>query len=353
MLEGYLRTIRQIQVTEKYLALAYGEEIEIQDPSAQTELFHIRPDFRDTIPYLKCFYVNKTKLACSAGNGWTMVNVFDLERKGVFDYGWNCQEPHPIEAISFSDDKLVTGSRKCIVWDIATKSILRTFSEQQRGVVNCLQFDDEILVCSHKGRKVRIWDIKSGKRIFTIQGHQHLVHCLQYDSKVLATGSKDNTVRIWDKYKGYQCSGILRGHSESVRTLSLQGWRVVSGSKDGDVRIWDITSQPQVNTTSVVLNQSPINIRSSQKDTEKNNNFNINLYKQNPILVPEANGNIRTRSVGRITGHDPVFSIATSSSKIYVGTKALKVYDYCPPIGNNGTKKPQSTLDKFLNIFTG
>jgi len=353
--------------------LAYGAEIEIRDPDTHTELFHVRPDFRDTVPYLKCFHINESRLACSAGNGWTQINVFDLEAEGKLNFGWTSTEPHPIEAIAFTNSKLVTGSRKCIVWDLTTRTPIVTFSEQQRGVVNCLQFDDEILACSHKGRKVRIWDIKSGKRIFTIQGHQHLVHCLQYDDHFLATGSKDKTLRIWDKYKGYQCSAVLRGHTESVRTLSLHGWKVISGSKDGDVRIWDITSpgtSVRASATKLATSRSTKVISTSATPTWSAPVRAASLPSlpaletvvvegdgdgegEGEIVVAGVgDGGIRSRSVGRLAGAEPVFSVATSSSRLYVGTRSLKVYDFAQlvPVPFKPGSKMQ-VLDKFLNIF--
>uniref|UniRef100_A0A6B2L558 F-box domain-containing protein n=1 Tax=Arcella intermedia TaxID=1963864 RepID=A0A6B2L558_9EUKA len=333
ILRSYERTIRQIQVTQKYLGYAHGAEIELRDQFSQDELFHIRPDFTDGVPYIKCFHIFDSKLVCSAGPGWTHINVYDL-KDGRLVCGWPSVEPHPIEAIAFSDQFIVTGSRKCIVWDVNTRTPVQTFTEQQRGVVNSIQFDDNLLVCSHKGRKVRIWDIKSGKRIFTVQGHQHLIHCLQYDDNILATGSKDKTLRIWDKYKGFQCSAVLRGHTESVRTLNLQGWKIVSGSKDGDVRIWDVSGNPNlVSTLTSSLNDLPNTLQKSPSLDELF--YDIKPTKSIP----------RPRSIGRLSGSDPIFSVASSSSRLYVGTKNLRVYDF-------NVENPSGTVwDKIKSFF--
>lgn len=351
VLREHIRSIRQIQLNNDYLAFAYADVIEVRDPKTHAEKFCIQPEFREQ-PYIKCFYLHQNRLACSAGNNWSQVNLYNLEEEGRLTAGWSTFETTPIDAIAFNDSMLVTGSRKCVVWDLQTRVPIHTFSEQQRGVVNCLQFDDQMLACSHKGRKVRIWDIKSGKRTFTLQGHLHLVHCLQYNDKYMATGSKDKTLRIWDKRKGFNCVAVLRGHTESVRALQLNDWKVISGSKDGDVRIWEISS-PFPNSVSLPTHSAFNPFSLPNLDT--NPSLQLDQYQEEELLntsvteitESEHYTDIKNKSLFRFKVMDPVFSLAASSSHLYVGTHVLQVYDFSKPPSRS--KIPM--LDKLRDMF--
>ena len=53
------------------------------------------------------------------------------------------------------------------------------------------------IVCCHKGSKIRIYDIKTGKRTFLLRGHKNLVHSILYDENLLISTSKDTQVLLW------------------------------------------------------------------------------------------------------------------------------------------------------------
>lgn len=346
----YFRSIRQIQVNEDYLAFSYGGIIEIRDPQTQAELHRLRPELQDTVPCLKGFHLNKSLLACAAGKSWSQINVYDLNAGGRLAFGWTAGDS-PIETLAMNDRTIVTGSRKCVVWDLQTRTSLMTISEQQRGIVNCLQFDDKILACSHKGKKVRIWDINSGKRLYTLQGHQHLVHCLQYNDNILVTGSKDRTLRVWDKRKGYTCLATLRGHTESVRSLQLDDWKVISGSKDSDVRIWDIGATTSYSVLDGI-NDSP------RRDSRANfsslfstdsEGFDDNTSTVEDYYRTARSTTIPHKSICRISGSDAIFSLAASTSRLYVGTHSLRVYDFEKP--ETERRSGVAVLDKLRNII--
>lgn len=49
----------------------------------------------------------------------------------------------------------------------------------------------------------RVWDCRTGRNIFTCQGHVKAVLSLDFSPSgyLLATGSEDNTARVWDLRK--------------------------------------------------------------------------------------------------------------------------------------------------------
>jgi len=118
-------------------------------------------------------------------------------------------------------NRLLTGGRQVCLWDLAKTDSgpLLTLKEQHRGIVNCIEVQDNLLVCTHKGKKIRIWDVRyetsrvinlpwldlnwcwlcfrSGNRLFTLQGHSHLIHTVGMNKTDLISGSKDTTMRVW------------------------------------------------------------------------------------------------------------------------------------------------------------
>ncbi len=64
----------------------------------------------------------------------------------------------------------------------------------------------------------RVWDCRTGRNIFTCQGHVKAVLSLDFSPNgyLLATGSEDNTARVWDLRKR-QVLSILPGDCPGPR----------------------------------------------------------------------------------------------------------------------------------------
>lgn len=44
-----------------------------------------------------------------------------------------------------------------------------------------LSFSPQMIALSHKGKKVRLYDVRSGNRLVTLSGHAHLIHNVQWN----------------------------------------------------------------------------------------------------------------------------------------------------------------------------
>lgn len=107
--------------------------------------------------------------------------------------------------------------------------------------IYCIQFDENILASGSRDRTIKLWDMRTGKHIQTLQHHSASVLCLQYDDRYMFSGSSDASIIQWDMTtKPRQYMRTLLGHSESVLNLKFHGNRLVSSSKDYTVRIWDL-----------------------------------------------------------------------------------------------------------------
>ncbi len=90
---------------------------------------------------------------------------------------------------------------------------------------------------------IAIWDLQSGKRLRTLEGHSNKVNsvALTADGNTIVSGSADRTVKVWDFHSGdLLCT--LEGHSDEVNSVAVtrDSKNIVSSSNDCTVRIWGI-----------------------------------------------------------------------------------------------------------------
>lgn len=108
-----------------------------------------------------------------------------------------------ISAITFSHDGAqlaTTGSwdRVVKVWDTKTGSVVQSLSVKGRILDVAFSPDGKRLATAYNTGKTDLWDIGSGKNIFTLSGHESSVYAVAFspDGKQLATAGADGIVRL-------------------------------------------------------------------------------------------------------------------------------------------------------------
>src|SRR5260370_41875450 len=91
--------------------------------------------------------------------------------------------------------------------------------------------DGTRLAAGYKNGLVRLWDVKTGRIISTLDGHTDVVTSVVFssDSTRLASGSDDGTIRMWNAKPG-RFIAVMEGHSGTNIAFSRDGTRLASGS---------------------------------------------------------------------------------------------------------------------------
>lgn len=114
-------------------------------------------------------------------------------------------------AVTFSSDgkSLVTGSPpgpgsiKVQFWNLGTHSLRYSLGlswlEGGLEYAVALSPDNTVLATGGSGKVVRLWDVKTGQLLRTMQGHRGIINSLAFspDGSLLASGSDDKTVKLW------------------------------------------------------------------------------------------------------------------------------------------------------------
>ncbi|MEM7725477.1 MAG: WD40 repeat domain-containing protein [Cyanobacteria bacterium P01_A01_bin.45] len=189
-----------------------------------------------------------------------------------------------IASLTFTADgkTLVSGSfdHTIKVWNLKTGKMIRTLDFHKDGV-NCVVINPRTKQLISAGgaaqintdTKIKVWNLEKGKLVRTLKGHGMGVKSLLVtpDGKTLISASYDKTVKLWDVKTGKLLRTLI-GHQAWVKTLALSrdGKTLASGggslAKDTDtnIRIWDLSTGKLVKT--LTGNSNAVNFLSFSKD---------------------------------------------------------------------------------------
>lgn len=113
-----------------------------------------------------------------------------------------------ITCLSFAPDSLLLASGSADgtvkIWNPVNGDLLRTLSETPYRVNRVAFAASQSMLAAAAGKTASIWDLSTGRRRLSLDGHDDLVTCLALspDGRLLATGGRDRRVVIWDANTG-------------------------------------------------------------------------------------------------------------------------------------------------------
>jgi len=180
-------------------------------------------------------------LVASQGNPVTIFDLSTGKRTAIVDANsvnaWLASwTPNPTLVLVGSRDQTIG------VWDIARNervSVLRGHRGIPRAADTNADGTRVVTGCSHRDTSVKLWDLRSGDCLRTLDGHADGVYSLAFrgDDQV-ASGSRDTTIRLWDLTSGATLR-VLTGHSYHVHSLAWSHDRRLLLSSSMDIRLWD------------------------------------------------------------------------------------------------------------------
>jgi WD40 repeat protein/serine/threonine protein kinase len=156
--------------------------------------------------------------------------------------------------VAFSPDNrhvAACGDNKVIVWDLRTDQ--KTDYPGHDLDVNRVVYspDGARLATASSDQTVGIWDVRTGRRLLTLEGHQDDVADVAFspDGKHVASASADRTARVWDATTGAGVGHVSGGTgSIDAVTFTRDGRRLVCGGQDGMLRLWEYRTGQEVLT---------------------------------------------------------------------------------------------------------
>ena len=168
--------------------------------------------------------------------------------------------PHNIPwvwALAFSPDSrwLVSGTSngEIQMWDVATGEALVAFAKSKALRARALAFspDGALLAAGTRGH-IHLWEVDTANKLPAISiGHRRdgpstgsaeLLELLVFspDGEVLVSGFYTGTIQLWDVKTGDKIA-TLDGHTKGVNTLAFSpdGTMLVSAATDGTILLWD------------------------------------------------------------------------------------------------------------------
>jgi len=159
-----------------------------------------------------------------------------------------------VRALAFSPngkDLFSASDEGIIKWDIPSGRLLQRFSTAH---------DVNILDVSPDGRELLsnggygdypgyLWELKSdlAKGLFFKEGGLLTAGTLSVDGKLAVSGNSDGIIKIWDIATGKEIF-TLRGHSGGISSVrfSKDGDKIVSSSSDSTIRLWNVATGKEI-----------------------------------------------------------------------------------------------------------
>jgi platelet-activating factor acetylhydrolase IB subunit alpha len=184
---------------------------------------------------------------------WEIEQILSLTRKaedsGKIKSNILGGHENVIESIAFANDKAVVTIFHSDFYSKSPNSLGDKLlnKEEIKGNHNIKVPEQVInkiyLASGGRDKLIKIWEVKEGKEIATLVGHDNWVREVMFhpNGKFLISVSDDKTIRMWDLHSFRCIKKITEAHTHFVTSVSLSEKYMVAatGSVDNKIKIWD------------------------------------------------------------------------------------------------------------------
>lgn len=183
---------------------------------------------------------------CASGSEDGLITVWDAQNGCCL--GVVARQGTGPASIAFNPEGtlLVSGSNEGMVevWEVSGEQDIRSVKALlgHSRLVNSVSFaTGGLLATSSYGGQAKLWEVESGRRLRTIEGHSTLITSIAFspDGSLLAQGDDNGHVYVWDVRSGQRLVAV-EGHPGPVWAVAFSpdGERVISGGDDTEVKVW-------------------------------------------------------------------------------------------------------------------
>ncbi len=186
-------------------------------------------------------------LAVSRAESISFLNSETLAPLGDLEYPE--RTVHNLQFSRSGDVLIAAGGRgahsgKAVVFDVKSGKRLGAVGDEASDALLCadISADHQRVACGSSDKQVAVYELKSGKRLFTIKKHTDWVTSVAFspDGARLATGDRAGGLHLWDAHNGT----ILYTLAEHQGRITQISWRadgqiLASAGDDGKLILWD------------------------------------------------------------------------------------------------------------------
>ena len=102
------------------------------------------------------------------------------------------------------------------------------------------ELHQEYLASGSRDKTIKIWEVRNGRCVLTLVGHDNWVNDLVFhpSGKFLLSVSDDKSIRIWDLNNGRCYRKMLQAHENFITSIDMKNKVVITGSVDFTVKVW-------------------------------------------------------------------------------------------------------------------